>query len=129
MDLIPLYCPLLHILMALCHMLLCFPAHLVHTHHLNPAYNFSQPRNYGHLRLEPIEDLITKLLAEIPEPTKNFDFGKAINIALCDESASANASVLMETTPDVNILKKANKGEPFDFKSKSKLNSIELQKD
>ncbi|UYV79053.1 hypothetical protein LAZ67_17000926 [Cordylochernes scorpioides] len=54
---------------------------------------------------------------------------KAINIALCDESASANASVLMEATPDVNILKKANKGDPFNFKSKSKLNSIEFRKD
>ncbi|UYV80096.1 K02A2.6-like, partial [Cordylochernes scorpioides] len=45
-------------------------------------------------------------------------FEKAMDIALCDESASANASVLMETTPDVNILKKANKSEPFNFKSK-----------
>ncbi|UYV83329.1 K02A2.6-like [Cordylochernes scorpioides] len=59
------------------------------------------------------ESLVKRLLSEAA-----LTFEKAINIALCDESASANASVLMETTPDVNILKKANKGEPFNFNSK-----------
>ncbi|UYV78632.1 K02A2.6-like, partial [Cordylochernes scorpioides] len=59
------------------------------------------------------ESLVKRLLSEAA-----LTLEKAINIALCDESASANASVLMETTPDVNILKKANKGEPFNFKSK-----------
>ncbi|UYV80580.1 hypothetical protein LAZ67_19000797 [Cordylochernes scorpioides] len=59
------------------------------------------------------ESLVKRLLSE-----KDLTFEKAMDIALCDESASANASVLMETTPDVNILKKANKGEPFYFKSK-----------
>ncbi|UYV75399.1 K02A2.6-like [Cordylochernes scorpioides] len=59
------------------------------------------------------ESLVKRLLSE-----KDLTFEKAMDIALCDESASANASVLMETTPDVNILKKANKSEPFYFKSK-----------
>ncbi|UYV72087.1 K02A2.6-like [Cordylochernes scorpioides] len=58
------------------------------------------------------ESLVKRLLSE-----KDLTFEKAIDIALCDESASANASVLMETTPDVNILRKASRAEPPKFKS------------
>ncbi|UYV80805.1 K02A2.6-like, partial [Cordylochernes scorpioides] len=68
------------------------------------------------------ESLVKRLLSE-----KDLTFEKAIDIALCDESASANASVLMETTPDVNILRKASRAEPPKFKS-GKVNFKEFKK-
>ncbi|UYV73123.1 hypothetical protein LAZ67_10001885 [Cordylochernes scorpioides] len=86
------------------------------------AGSLAAPKDLAHVNYEEIrqisvwlkkESLVKRLLSE-----KDLTFEKAMDIALCDESASANASVLMETTPDVNILKKANKSEPFYFKSK-----------
>ncbi|UYV63766.1 K02A2.6-like, partial [Cordylochernes scorpioides] len=58
------------------------------------------------------ESIVKKLLSE-----SNLTFEKALNIAICDESASADASVLQERITEVNMMKKASKTEPPKFKS------------
>ncbi|UYV66609.1 K02A2.6-like [Cordylochernes scorpioides] len=58
------------------------------------------------------ESLVKRLLSE-----KDLTFEKAMNLAICDESASADASVLQEKITEVNMMKKASKAEPPKFKS------------
>ncbi|UYV73124.1 K02A2.6-like [Cordylochernes scorpioides] len=89
------------------------PNLIVQRYHFNKHNQGNEPIATYIAELRRLKSLVKRLLSE-----KDLTFEKAMDIALCDESASANASVLMETTPDVNILKKANKSEPFYFKSK-----------
>ncbi|UYV70210.1 K02A2.6-like [Cordylochernes scorpioides] len=58
------------------------------------------------------ESLVKRLLSE-----KDLTFEKAVNLAICDESASADASMLQEKITEVNMMKKASKTEPPNFKS------------
>ncbi|UYV79636.1 K02A2.6-like, partial [Cordylochernes scorpioides] len=58
------------------------------------------------------ESLVKRLLSE-----KDLTFEKALNLAICDESASADASMLQEKITEVNMIKKTSKTEPPNFKS------------
>ncbi|UYV70463.1 K02A2.6-like, partial [Cordylochernes scorpioides] len=58
------------------------------------------------------ESLVKRLLSE-----KDLTFEKAVNLAICDESASADASMLQEKITEVNMIKKTSKTEPPNFKS------------
>ncbi|UYV70064.1 hypothetical protein LAZ67_7001689 [Cordylochernes scorpioides] len=57
------------------------------------------------------ESLIKILLSE-----KDLTFEKAVNLALCDESASTDASILQEKIPELNVINKLNKFESLKFK-------------
>ncbi|UYV83354.1 K02A2.6-like, partial [Cordylochernes scorpioides] len=68
------------------------------------------------------EFLVKRLLSE-----KDLTFEKAVNLALCDESASADASILQEKMPELNVISKLNKFESPMFKP-NKVNSNSLKK-
>ncbi|UYV82422.1 K02A2.6-like [Cordylochernes scorpioides] len=68
------------------------------------------------------ESIVKRSLSE-----SNLTFEKALNIAICDESASAGASVLQERITEVTMMKKASKTEPPKFKS-SKVHFKEFKK-
>ncbi|UYV70680.1 K02A2.6-like, partial [Cordylochernes scorpioides] len=68
------------------------------------------------------EFLVKRLLSE-----KDLTFEKAVNLALCDESASADASILQEKMPELNVISKLNKFESPKFKP-NKVNSNSFKK-
>ncbi|UYV78128.1 hypothetical protein LAZ67_16000203, partial [Cordylochernes scorpioides] len=68
------------------------------------------------------EFLVKRLLSE-----KDLTFEKAVNLALCDESASTDASILQEKMPELNVISKLNKFESPKFKP-NKVNSNSFKK-